>query len=371
MSTTVPRPDGHPEPVQITSFALPPQPHGVNWPTGSWPTGEQRGGDPAQIDALLEAPFRTGTSDELGLSLAFVAVQGGRIVSERYGPSATSDTTLISWSTAKSVTHAALGVLVLHGLVDPAQPIGAPEWNAPGDPRAAITWNDLLAMRSGLHFDEDYVDAEVSNCLEMLFGEGADDVAGYAASQPLDHPVGEVFNYSSGTTNIITRAIATLLCDRAGVDHTDPLVRRDVMEQFLRERLLDPIGMTSAELRFDAAGTFVGSSYLYATARDFARFGLLYLRDGVWDGHRLLPEGWVDEARTIRSTDPDDGRYYGHHWWVRGDSYGTFLAHGYEKQIIVCVPALDLVLVRLGKTDAAQTDAFQTFWHGIIDAFAD
>ena len=371
MSAPAPQTHGTPEPVPSTSFALPAQPTDVVWPTMAWATGEQLSGDPDRVEALLDAPFLTGTSGELGLSLAFIAVQGGRVVAERYGPSASSTTPLISWSTAKSITHAALGILVGDGLVDPAAPLAAPEWSGPGDPRAAITWNDLLAMRSGLHFNEDYVDAEESNCIEMLFGSGADDVASYAAGLPLEQPVDAVYNYSSGTTNLITRAMADVLHAHSGGDPSDPAARRDVMERFLRDRIFDPIGMTSADPRFDAAGTFVGSSYVYATARDFARFGLLYLRNGVWDGERLLPEGWVDDARTIRSVDPDDGRLYGHHWWVRGDRHGTFWANGYEKQLIVCVPALDLVIVRLGKTSADQADAFQSFWHGIIDAFAD
>lgn len=371
MSRTVLPTSGTAGPVLSTSLALASQPEGVSWPTMAWSTGEQLSGDPDQLDTLLDPPFLTGTTDELGQSLAFVAVQGGRVVAERYGPSASSTTPLISWSTAKSITHAALGILVQDGLIDPAARLGAPEWREPGDPRAEITWNDLLSMRSGLHFSEDYVDAAGSNCIEMLFGDGADDVASYAASLPLEHPVDQIYNYSSGTTNIITRAMADVLLDRSGGDPTDPAVRRDTMDGFLRDRLFGPIGMTSAEPRFDAAGTFVGSSYVYATARDFARFGLLYLRDGVWDGQRLLPEGWVDDARTIRSVDPDDGRFYGRHWWVRGDQHGTFWANGYEKQLIVCVPALDLVFVRLGKTATAQGDAFESFWHAIIDAFAD
>ena len=361
---------GWPAPTPSTSIALPEQPAGVPWPTERWETGEQLTGDPERLAELLEGPFRTGTTEELGESLAFVAVQGGRIIAERYAPSVTADTTLLSWSMAKSVTQAAAGLLVGDGLLDPAAPVLPPEWREPGDPRAPITLDDLFAMRSGLHFTEDYVDAGVSNCLEMLFGEGAHDVAAYAASQPLEHPIGTVFNYSSGTTNIVSRHLATLVVLRDGGDPDDPSQRRAAMEHLVRDRLLAPIGVRSAEMRYDEAGTFVGSSYLYATARDFARFGLLHLRDGVWDGVRLLPEGWVDRARTIRSVDPDDGWFHGHHWWVRGDEHGTFWANGYEKQLIACVPALDLVIVRLGKTLTHQRDAFQRFWHGVIDAVA-
>ena len=362
---------GWPAPTPSVEVPLPTQPDGVAWPTQEWEHGEQLTGDPERLAQLLDEPFRTGHTDELGDSLAFVAVQGGRIIAERYAPEVDASTTLLSWSMAKSITQAAVGLLVADGLVDTTRPVEAPEWAATGDPRAAITLDDLLAMRSGLRFAEDYVDAEVSNCLEMLFGEGAHDVAAYAANLPLQHAIGAEFNYSSGTTNIITRHLATVLAQASGADPDDPATRRAAMERLLQERLFAPIGVRSAEPRYDEAGTFVGSSYLYATARDFARFGLLYLRDGLWDGTRLLPEGWVDRARTIRSVDPSDGWFYGHHWWVRGDRHGTFWANGYEKQLIVCVPALDLVFVRLGKTLTHQADAFAQFWHGVIDAVAE
>lgn len=345
-------------PVPSTQFALPPQPDGVAWPTVEWETGPQQTGDPGALAELLDPIFAVAATPELGQSLAFVAVQGGRIVAERYGPGVAPTDTLISWSTAKSMTHALLGLLVADGVFDPAAPVGVPEWSGSDDPRAAITADDLLAMRSGLHFVEDYVDDATSDCLEMLWGSGADDVARYAADQPLDHPVDTVFNYSSGTTNILSRLAGH--CVGGG---------EAGMRAFLRHRLFAPIGMTSAEPRFDAAGTWVGSSYVFATARDFARFGLLYLRDGRWDGERLLPDGWVDSARTIRSQDPDDHTFYGHHWWVRGDDVGTFWAAGYEGQMISCVPALDLVVVRLGKTPTDLKGHRERFWHEVLDCF--
>ena len=346
------------DPVPSTSFPLPPQPAGVSWPTMGWATGEQLTGDADRLADLLDEPFAVASTPTLGQSLAFVAVQGGRVVAERYGPGVSSTTPLLSWSTAKSMTHAALGILVADGALDPAAPVGAPEWSGDGDPRAAITADDLLAMRSGLHFVEDYVDDTVSDCLEMLWGSGADDVAHFAADQPLEHPVGTVFNYSSGTTNILSRLIGA----RVGGGEAG-------MRAFLADRLFGPLGMASAEPRFDAAGTWVGSSYLYATARDFARFGLLYLRDGVWDDRRLLPEGWVDSARTIRSVDPDDGWFHGHHWWVRGDDVGTFWANGYEGQMIACVPALDLVVVRLGRTPTELKPHREQFFFDVLDCF--
>ena len=204
------------------------------------------------------------------------------------------------------------------------------------DGRSAITLDHLLCMRDGLDWAEDYVDAGVSNVIEMLFGEGAADVAAYARARPLAATPGERFNYSSGTTNIVSG-----------------LIRREVGEstaylRFLHDRLFGPIGMHNASPRFDDAGTFIGSSYVYAPAREMARFGYLYLRDGVWDGQRLLPEGWVEHGRTLRSTDPTDGRHHGAHWWCTGDEHGTDWASGYDGQSITISPALDLIVVRLG-----------------------
>lgn len=338
---------------------LPSPPVGTVFPSHGWEEGEQSSGDPGALADLLDPVFAVDATPELGRSLALVAVQGGRVVAERYGPSVGPDTTFISWSTAKSVTQAALGVLALDGRFDPDQPFRAPEWPE-GDPRAAITGTDLLRMRSGLRFVEDYVDESTSDCLEMLWGSGADDVAGYAASRPLEHAGGSAFNYSSGTTNILARRLSEEFGPGPGG-----------VGAFLRTRLFDPLGMRSAEPRYDAAGTWVGSSYLYATARDFARFGLLYLRDGVWDGRRLLPEGWVDRARTPRSVDPDDGWWYGEHWWVRDDGLGTFWANGYEGQMIAVVPALDLVVVRLGVTPSALRPHLERFWHDLVECFRD
>ena len=351
---------------------LPAQPREVRWPGSSWEAGPQLSGSPEHLQGLLDQAFDPSGTPVLGESLACVVVQGGKVVAERYSPEVTDQTPLISWSVGKSITHAAVGILVADGVLDPAERVNAPEWESPGDPRHDITMTDLLEMRSGLHFVEEYVDHQNSDCLEMLFGSGADDVAGYAASQPLEHAIGEVFNYSSGTTNIIARHITQVL--GAG---EDPIERRRVMNDFLVSRLFGPLGMSTAEPRFDTAGTFVGSSYLFASARDFARFGLLYLRDGVWGDQRILPAGWVDSARTAVSVDPEDGWLYGQHWWVRkndldGSATGDiFWANGYEKQIIMCIPSSDTVLVRLGKTTADQRDSFESYWDSVVDACTD
>lgn len=332
--------------MENTLVDLPGQPPDVPWPTGQWPTGPA----PVALEQLVDEMF--ADADSYGTSFAVVAIHRGRLVAERYGGAlehfdrppepVDADTPLLSWSMAKSILHAAVGVLVRDGRLDTAELAAVPQWREPTDLRRDITVEHLLEMRDGLDFCEDYVDGSVSHVIEMLFGSGRDDVAAYAAARPAAHRPGEVFNYSSGTSNIVSRIVGDIVGGGAAG-----------YEAFLRDELFSPIGMTTATPGFDAAGTFVASSYVHAVARDFARFGLLYLRDGVWDGRRLLPEGWVDHARRARSFDEEDDRFYGAHWWVVGDEAGGFWANGYEGQSILCVPALDLVVVRLGKTPKA------------------
>jgi CubicO group peptidase (beta-lactamase class C family) len=288
-----------------------------------------------------------------GLSLALVVMQSGKVVLERYGTQpdtlfgpggpVDAETTLVSWSMAKSITHAAVGILVGEGRLQLDAPAPVAGWA--GTEKEAITLQHLLNMRSGLLFVEDYVDAGVSHCLEMLYGEGADDMAAYAASLPLIHEPGSVWNYSSGTTNIIARIVG----DAVGGG-------REGMEAFLRDRLFAPTGMHSAIPKFDTVGTFVGSSYVYATARDFGKFGELYRNDGVAaatpgsEGARVLPAGWRDHARTKTAHDDEIDLDYGAQWWMWPAFAGSFACHGYEGQHVVVLPDSELVVVHLGKT---------------------
>jgi len=290
----------------------------------------------------------------------------GEVAFERYGhqpdtifgPGGPVDagTPLVSWSMAKSITHAAVGILVAEGRLDPAGPAPVPEWR--GTEKERITLQHLLEMRSGLRFVEDYVDDRTSHCIEMLFGAGADDVAGYAAALPLDHEPGTVWNYSSGTTNIISRIVGAAVGGG-----------RDGMEAFLRERLFEPAGMTSATARFDAAGTFVGSSYVDATARDFARFGELYRCGGVTpEGTRILPERWVDHAVRRSASDPESRFDYGAHWWLWPRFPGSLACHGYEGQFTLVVPDRGLVLVHLGKVPAERRPLLTAHVTALVEA---
>ncbi len=335
---------------------LPPQPAAVPFPTDAWPIATPGAEvDAARLDAAAGRAFAAGAAASHGETLALLAVHQGRLVLERYAPGKGAGDTFPSWSMAKSMLHAAVGVLVAEGRLALDAPAPVAAWRGPGDPRGAITLEHLLRMVDGLDFVELYEATGRSDVVEMLFREGRDDIARFAAARALAHPPGTYWNYSSGTSNLVAAiAGAAVGGGRAG------------MEAFLRRALFDPIGMRSAEPRFDAAGTFIGSSYVFATARDFARFGLLYLRDGLWEGRRVLPAGWVDHAR--RETPASIGRY-GAHWWLAQDGTGIFTANGFQGQYVVVDPGRDLVLVRLGVSTPEQRAAVVHDLRAIVDAF--
>ncbi|MEO6468755.1 MAG: serine hydrolase [Acidimicrobiia bacterium] len=340
---------------------LPLQPEGMEWPTNTWARGD--GID--AVDTLVDEMFSDATQYET--TYAVVVVHHGAIVAERYDNElpnwvgepirVTRETPLLSWSMAKSMLHAIVGILIGDGRLRLDDEDLVPEWRAP-DPRNGITLPDLLAMRDGLAWNEDYVDAGGSQVIDMLFGEGNADVGAFARARELAHEPESHFNYSSGTTNVISGIVADI------VGLGDPYRR------YLNERLFSPIGMSTAEPTMDATGLWVASSYVHAIAEDFARFGYLYLRDGVWDDTRILPEGWVDDGRRLRSIDSDDGRGYGWQWWVTHDSHGTFWANGYEGQSILVSPANDLVCVRIGRTDASHGRALFDWRASVVDAVA-
>jgi len=344
----------------------PPPRGGVPWPTEEWPRAEPPTEVAPALTALLDDV--TSDTDRYGTTFAVAVVHRGGLLAERYGgelehwdrPNEPVEpgTRLLSWSMAKSMLHAAVGTLVADGRLALDAPAAVPEWDSAGDPRRAITLENLLAMRDGLAFSEVYDDAGVSDVIEMLFGAGQADMAHFAADRTLAHPPDTVFNYSSGTSNIVSGIVART------VGPGEPY------ERLLRERLFDPIGMSSAQPRFDDAGTFCGSSYVYATALDYLRFGLLYLRGGVWDGKQILPEAWVAHGRRIRSYDPDEDRWYGAHWWSVGDDLGTFWASGYEGQSLMMCPPLDLMVVRLGRSPDDHHNPELTAWRArMVDAF--
>lgn len=349
------------------------------WPTDAWPEGDpaDAGADEGRLTELLDELVGAEPHPTLGRTYAAAVVAGGRLVAERYGrrvvadlrslepdpphEDVTPDSLLLSWSIAKSITSLAVGVAVGDGSVRIDEPVSDPAWSEPGDPRAAITWADLLTMRPGLRWLEEYYElAEdaMPDVVTMLFGEGAADMAAFAAAFPLVAEPGspEAYTYSSGTTNII----AANLQRRLGLDG-------DAVVGFLHERIFGPIGMRSAEADVDAAGTFIGSSYVRATLRDWCRFGLLALRDGRWDGTHLVPAGWIDWSRRARSW--DETVLHGAQWWAWDDPETPFGAHGFEGQRIIAFPARDVVVVRFGRSGSDAAPALNAHLHEVARCF--
>ncbi|MEM1435335.1 MAG: serine hydrolase [Pseudomonadota bacterium] len=331
---------------------MPAQPAAVPWPTQKWARGRRAALVRQDVRQAVGALFEDLPAPDV--TYALLVAHRGELVLERYDHGANPIYLQYSWSMAKSITQALTGCLIDDGVLDLERTLDVPEWR--NDERAAITLRHLLEMRSGLEFREDYVDGQQSDVIPMLYEDGRHDTGGYAASKPLVHPPGEHFSYSSGTTNIICRALRDAL---GGVD--------DFL-RFARERLFEPIGMRSATPRFDRSGTFIGSSFLLADPRDFLRFGLLYLRDGCWDGQQLLPTGWTRYAATESFNDGTEA--YGAHWWLEPQGQRYF-ASGYDGQRIIIDPEADLVLVRLGRTPVERADAIWRATGTILDALAE
>jgi len=343
---------------------LPSHPEGLPWPTRHWPRAElDPRVDREQLARLFDRAFGATEPEDLERTNAVVIVQHGAIVAERYRPGVDPDRAFISWSMAKSITSCLVGILVRDGKLDIFRPIPVQEWPA-GDPRRRITIDQMLRMVDGLRFREAehlgdgsvrYYPENESDVIPMLFGAGKDDVAAFAATLPYQAEPEARWNYNSGASNLLARLVReTLDTDAAG------------LRAFMQRELFDRIGMTTADPRFDAAGNFIGSSSCYCSAHDFARFGYLYLRDGMWDGERILPEGWVDYSRTPSAQ--SDG-LYGAHFWVIPGSLGLFYCSGAFGQRILISPKLDLVVVRLGVTAPHKVGAVVRYCKALIDVF--
>ncbi len=296
-----------------------------------WPDGSGTAVNPA-VQTLLTDPQLAGPGMR-----AIVVVKDGRIVAENYGDGFNSATPLLGWSMTKSVTAALIGLRIRDGQMALDRTELLPQWR--NDPRSQIKLADLMAMQSGLQFNEDYGD--VTDVTRMLYLEG--DMANFSAAKSLEAKPGERFSYSSGTTTILSR----LWMDTFGS------VREALT--FPRAALFRPLGMNSAVLEPDAHGTFVGSSYMYATARDWARFGLFLLQNGSWNGEQLLPQDFVSYMRT--PTQASGGRYGAGLVWTKfgndggpplpGDAYWL---QGHDGQSVMLVPSHGLAVVRLGLT---------------------
>jgi CubicO group peptidase (beta-lactamase class C family) len=294
-----------------------------------WPDGNA-----VKTTAALDRVLTDDTLAGPGVR-AIVVVDHGRIVAERYAPGFSASTPLLGWSMTKSVVAGLVGLLIKDGVLS-AEQLGF--WSQSGDARAHIRIADLLAMSSGLSFNETH--GLVSDLTRMLYLQP--NMAAFARAQPLLHPPGEFWSYSSGTANILARIVQ----DAAG----------ELGAGYPKKSLFDPLGMTSATMETDESGTLVGSSYMYATARDWARYGQFLLQQGVWQGREMLPPGYV--AMMATPVAASRGQYgHGLVWLDReaGDEIPAdcFWMEGHDGQSIAIIPSRDLVLVRLGLTPAS------------------
>jgi CubicO group peptidase (beta-lactamase class C family) len=340
-------------PVALAAFSSAP------WPDG--PAVESR----ATIDALIKDPVLAGPG-----ARAIVVVDHGRIVGEYYGPGFASNTPLLGWSMTKTVTAGVIGMLIKDGKLSLAQ---AGFW--PGhDGREKIRLKDLLAMSSGLQWNEAY--GAVSDVTSMLYLQA--DMAAFARSPPLAHPPGEEWLYSSGTAVILSRIAQEALAQ--GGDGGGATEGHD-LPTFIKGRLFNPLGITTATIEPDEHGTLVGSSYMYATARDWARYGLFLLQDGVWQGEELLPPGYV--AMMTTPVDASHGQYGMGQTWLWGSEAVTpgvnpdaafdippdaFWMSGHDGQSVCIIKSRQLVIVRLGLTPYAAGYTAQRLVQAVLNA---
>jgi CubicO group peptidase (beta-lactamase class C family) len=334
------------EAIRQQHFNLP-VPPAQNRDSIAWPYGDQITGSiaPAIDTALLKqaidhamlAPSKKGNP---AFTRAFLVVYDGKIVGERYAPGFDKHSVMIGWSMSKSLTAAVIGVLTKAGKLNPDAPAPVPEWK--NTSKEKITLKQLLQQTSGLDFTENYDGP--SEATDMLFKRG--DMGAFTAMLPLKFQPGTIFNYSSGNANILSRIIRHAVGDSA-------------YAAFPYQALFHKINMYSLLLEPDASGTYIGSSYSYATARDFARFGLLYYNNGAWNGEQLLPENWVKE--TIQPAAANKLQRYGYQFWLNGldDKDAAkrwfpdappdmFFADGFGGQNVFIIPSKKLIVVRLG-----------------------
>jgi CubicO group peptidase (beta-lactamase class C family) len=297
--------------------------------------------DRAKLDSAVSYLFQPRDGKNI-YTRAVLVVHNDKIVAEKYAGGYNQNSQFLGWSMAKSVTGALTGLLVKEGKLNVAQPAPVKEWQGLKDERHKITIENLLQQTSGLDFWENYKNA--SDATKMLSNKA--DMGGYTASRPLKHKPGSEFYYSSGNSNLLSLIIRNTIGDK---DYY----------LFPYKNLFHKIGMHHTLLEPDASGTFVGSSYVYASARDYARFGLLYLHDGVWNGERILPEGWVQ--KTITPPSANKLKNYGYQFWLNGLDENNlskkefpeapadlFYADGYGGQRIYIIPSKKLIAVRMG-----------------------
>ena len=314
-----------------------------------------------QLAAALDRAFAEPEQPPFRRTRAVVVVRDGRVVAERYADGYGIDTPILGFSATKSVMSALTGILVRKGRLTLHQPAPVAAWQSPGDPRGAITVDHLLRHTAGLALGSS-LSASLASVLEpvnrMKFM--VSDMAAYAESVALETPPGTVWNYNDGNTVILSH----LIRDAAGGRASDVL-------RLARQELFEPLGMNRVTLEFDAAGTPEGSSQMLMPARDWARFGMLYLNNGVAGAKRILPEGWVKYSA---SPTPNAWVGIGAGFWTnQGDSFGAnyrtergwprdaFFAKGTIGQYVIIIPSERLLIVRLGRSPNGPPEADGVF----------
>jgi CubicO group peptidase (beta-lactamase class C family) len=294
-------------------------------------------------DALKDTVGNKGT-------FAVAVAYKNQLVAEKYRYGFSTKNSFLSWSMAKSFTHALVGIMVKKGRMKVDEPVDIPEWK--NDKRKNITLDNLMHMNSGLKWNEDY--GNLSNVTVML--HEAIDMARFAYRKPLIARPDSLWYYSSGTTNIVTSLIRKKIGNDAGY------------YAFPRKELFNPTGMRSAIFETDASGNFAGSSYIYASMRDYVRFGLLYLNKGNWLGNQILPEGWTDYA--AKPANGSGGQYGSFFWLNRSGEFPNapkdmYMCKGHDGQFIYIIPSLQLVVVRTGFSKKGDFD-YQKFLTTIL-----
>lgn len=338
-------------------------PDSIMWPMGDrLPNSLPGGVDEEQLHQVLQQAFVENDPDHPVRTRAVVVMYKGQLVAERYARGYDRHHRQLSWSMAKSITGTLIGMLVKNGRLKLDEPAPVPEWRGQHDGRERITLRQLLQQTSGLDFEENY--SKSTDATKMLFRKA--DMPRYAASRLLREQPGTQFYYSSGNSNILSGILRQTLGD-------------SLYHRFPYDSLFYPLGIRSAVMEPDAAGNFVGSSYVYATPRDWARLGLLYLQHGQWMGKTIVTEEWVNEATLPVEVAPHGE--YGMQWWLNaGAPYRSdnrkfpelpadmYYMSGYEGQQVLVIPSSELVIVRLGQTHRSEWFNTQLFVNGILSA---
>lgn len=303
-----------------------------------WPKGEAVPADtpPALAKVLSDAFVEPeGANNGALRTRAVVVAHQGQLLAERYADGITAKTPLIGWSMSKTVTAALAGIAMARTDLDLDIDHLLPQWQSDSNPRSRIPFASLLEMTDGLAYNEDY--GTLTDTTEMLYGAG--NAVDFLAGMELEHEPGSVWAYSSGANMLVMGTMRTFL----------PV---DAWTDFPRTSLFDPIGMATAVFETDPAGTFMGPSWLNASARDWARFGLLIQQKGMWDGTQVLPVGWVDTM--MEPVAASNGAYAKGNIWLETGSKvpaDTLWVLGHDGQTIAIVPSLELIVVRMGMTN--------------------